>query len=72
MRKSNWKTLILTTSDILDHLKQKTEDRHSTNAKVATCGLCLVQNVMLKQDDQHENVKNLDKLYETGLLNQLL
>lgn len=51
------------TVPILDHLLNELEDRFSSNANVATLGLCLVPSVFLKKNDWQKNVSNLALLY---------
>ena len=55
------------TIPFLDHLLHELEDRFSSNAKVATLGLCLVPSVISKRDDWQTNVKNLASLYHVDL-----
>ena len=43
------------------------EDRFSTNANVATLGLCLVPSVMLKKENWKSNVELLSSLYQSDL-----
>ena len=51
----------------LDHLLQEMKDRFSTNAKVATLGLCLVPSTICKKDDWQTRVNNLASLYQDDL-----
>ena len=55
------------TAPFLDHLLQEMEDRFSTNAKVATLGLCLVPSTICKKDDWQTHVNNLASLYQGDL-----
>lgn len=55
------------TIPFLDHLLGELEDRFSSNAKVATLGLCLVPSVILKRDDWQTNVNELASLYQVDL-----
>ena len=55
------------TIPFLDHLLQELDDRFSSNAKVATLGLCLVPSVISKTDDWQTNVEDLASLYQIDL-----
>ena len=55
------------TAPFLDHLLQEMEDRFTTNAKVATLGLCLVPSTICKKDDWQTHVNNLASLYQGDL-----
>ena len=55
------------TIPFLDHLLKELEDRFSSNAKVATGGLCLVPSAMSKRFDWQANVKDLASLYQADL-----
>ena len=58
---------IINTAPFLDHLLQEIEDRFTTNAKVATLGLCLVPSTICKKDDWQTHVNNLASLYQGDL-----
>ena len=51
----------------LDRLLREMEDRFSTNAKVATLGLCLVPITICKKDDWQTHVSNLASFYQDDL-----
>ena len=55
------------TIPFLDHFIRELEDRFSSNAMVATLGLCLVPSVISKRDDWQTNVKSLASLYHSDL-----
>ena len=55
------------TIPFLDHLLHELEDRFSSNAKVATLGLCLVPSIISKRENWQTNVKELASLYQTDL-----
>ena len=55
------------TITFLDHLLKELEDSFSSNAKVATGGLCLVPSIISKRYDWKANVKDLASLYQADL-----
>ena len=56
--------LLHLTIPFLDYLNQELEHRFSSNARIATLGVCLVPDVMRQVDDCQNNVKNLALLYQ--------
>ena len=55
------------TIPFLDQLVKELKDRFSSNAKVATSGLCLVPSVTCKREYWQANVNDLGSLYQADL-----
>ena len=55
------------TVPFINHLLTELEERFSSNARIATLGLCLIPSVIVKKDDWKKNAENLVSLYQIDL-----
>ena len=60
------------TVPFIDHLRTELEERFSSNARIATLGLCLIPSVIMKKEDWKKNAENLASRYQVDLPAPLL